>query len=138
MKPFLLAFVVMSLMACSTAQGPLVSKIPDDRREFEIIKVEYSPRQADARISFSSSFGIFGFDLNPDGRKLKRLTFIVNNQRHCEGLTFQDRTGHTTDLLRLQGVHVFHQGTDLVIEIALPAVNLLHDGGRVQYVNQYR
>ena len=87
------------LIACSTAQGPLVSKIPDDRREFEIVKVEYSPRQAAAAIRFSSSFGIFAFDLNPDGRKLKRLTFIVDNQRYCEGLTFQDRSGHTTDLL---------------------------------------
>ena len=138
MKSMLPILALLPLIACSTAQGPLVSKIPDDRREFEIVKVEYSPRQAVARISFSSSFGIFAFDLNPDGRKLKRLTLSVNNQRHCERLTFQDRTGHTTDLLRLQGVQVFHQGTDLVIEIALPAVNLLHDGGRVHYVNQYR
>jgi hypothetical protein len=138
MKSKLPILALVLLIACSTAQGHLVSKISDDRREFEIIKVEYSPRQATARISFSSSFGIFVFDLNPDGRKLKRLTFIVNNQRHCEGLSFQDRTGHTADLLRLQGVQVFRQGTDLVIEVTPPAVNLLQDGGRVQYVNQYR
>jgi hypothetical protein len=92
------------LIACSTAQGPIVSKIPDDRREFEIVKVEYSPRRAAATITFSSSFGIFAFDLDPDGRKFKRLTLIVNNQRYCEGLTLQDRSGHTTDLLRLEGV----------------------------------
>ena len=126
------------LIACATAHRPLVTKVPRDRREFEIVYVDYSPRQAAARITFFSSFGIFAFDLNPDGRKLKRLTIVVNDQRYCEGLSFQDRTGHTTDLLRLQGVQVFHQGTDLVVEIGPPAVDLLQDGGRVQYFNQYR
>jgi hypothetical protein len=100
--------------------------------------VEHAPRQAAAKITFSSSLGIFAFDLNPDGRVLNRLTLIVRDQRYCEELSFQDRAGRTTDLLRLQGVRVRQEGTDLVIEITTPAVAVLKDGGRVQYVNQYR
>jgi hypothetical protein len=100
--------------------------------------VHYSARQAAAVIRFSSSSGIFAFDLDPGGRKLLRLTLIVDNQQFCEELTFQDRTEHTTDLLRLQGVQIRNPTSDLVIEIAPPAVDLLKEGGRVQYVNQYR
>jgi hypothetical protein len=126
------------LIACCMTHEPLVSKIPGDRREFEIVEVDYSRHQAAARITFSSSFGIFAFDLNPEGRALKSLTITIRNQRFCEGLTFQDRTGHMTELLRTQGVQVRQQATDLAIDIVPPAVNLLKGGGRVQYVNQYR
>jgi hypothetical protein len=126
------------LIACSTAHVPIVSKVPGDRREFEIVQVGYAPRDAAATITFSSSFGIFAFNLDPGGRKLKTVTFIVDKQSYCEGLTFQDRVGRTTDLLRLQGVHVRQEGTDLAIEIKPPAVAVLNGGGRVQYVNRYR
>ena len=135
MKPVL---PVILLMACSTTHGPLVSRIPGDRREFEVAQVDYSPRQAAATITFNSSFGIFAFDLNPGGRKLKRLTLIVNNQLYCEGLSFQDKVGHWTDLLHVEGVQVHEKGADLIIEIVSPAVDLVKDGGRVQYINQYR
>ncbi len=77
MKPVLLSFSAILLISCSTAHDPLVSKIPGDRRKFEIIQVDYSPHQATATITFDSSFGIFAFDLNPDGRKVKTLTLIV-------------------------------------------------------------
>ena len=90
MKSMLPILSSVLLMACSTAHGPLVSKISGDRREFEIVRVDYSTRQAAARITFSSALGIFAFDLDPAGRKLKTVTVIVNNQRHCEGLTFFD------------------------------------------------
>jgi hypothetical protein len=63
---------------------------------------------------------------------------IVKNQQYCEGLSFQDKAGHWTDLRHVEGVLVRQQGADLVIEITPPAVNLLKDGGRVQYINQYR
>jgi hypothetical protein len=137
-KRLVFTFSVILLIACSTSHGPLVSKIPGDRREFEIVRVDYSPRQAAATITFSSALGIFAFDLDPAGRKLKMLTVIVNKQSYCEGLTVQDRNGRTVDLLRAQGVQVRQEGTDLVIEITPPAVDLLEDGGRVQYVNQFR
>jgi hypothetical protein len=141
-KPVLLALsvilTVILMAACSTAHGPLVSKIPGDRRQFEIVQVDYSPRQAVATLTFNSTFGIFAFDLNPDGRQLNRFTLIVRNQRYCEGLSFQDRAGRGTDLRHVEGVQVRQEGADLVIEIAPPAVNLLKDGGRVQYINQYR
>ncbi len=138
MKHWVCLFSVLLLAACATTYRPLVSKIPGDRREFEIVQADYSPRQAAATIAFNSSFGIFAFDLNPDGRKLKRLNLILKNQRYCEGLSFQDRSGHTTDLLHAEGVQIGPQGSDVVIEIATPAVDLLKEGGRFQYVNQYR
>jgi len=43
-----------------------------------------------------------------------------------------------TDLRHVEGVQVRQQGTDLVIEIVPPAVDLLRQGGRVEFVNQYR
>lgn len=138
MKHWVCLFSVLLLAACSTTYRPLVSKIPGDWREFEIVQADYSPRQAAATITFNSSFGIFAFDLNPDGRKLKRLNLIVKPQRYCEGLSFQDRSGHTTDLLHVEGVQIRPQGSDVVIEIAPPAVDLLREGGRFQYINQYR
>jgi hypothetical protein len=138
MKSMLPSLAVVLLIACSTARGPLVSKVPGDRREFEVVRVDYSPHQAAATITFSSSSGIFAFDLEPGGRKLKRLTILVSNERYCEGLTFQDRHERTVDLLRLQGVQVRHEAADLVIEIVSPALHLLKEGGRVQYVNQFR
>ncbi len=137
-KPVLLAFSIILLTACSTAHGPLVSKVPGDRREFEIVQVDYSPRHAAATATFSSSFGIFAFNLNTDGRKLNRLTLIVIHQQYCEGLSFQDRRRHTTDLRRAEGVQVRQRGSDIVIEIVPPAIDLLKEGGRVHYVNQYR
>jgi hypothetical protein len=59
----------------------LVSKIPGGRREFEIVQVDYSARQAAAMIRFSSTFGIFAFGLNPGGRKVRKITLIVNDQQ---------------------------------------------------------
>jgi hypothetical protein len=126
------------LIASSTPHRPLVSKIPGDQRELEIVQVDYSPGKAAATVTFSSSFGIFACNLNPDGRKLHRLMLIVKNQRYCEELSFQDKAGHWTDLRHAEDVQVRQQGADLVIEIAPPAVNLLTDGGRVQFINQYR
>jgi hypothetical protein len=137
-KTILSVLLLTLLIACSAAHGPLVSKIPCDHREFEIIRVDYSPRQAAATITFSSSLGIFAFDLDPGGHKLNRLTLIVNDQRYCEGLDFQDRSRQTTNLRRAEGVRVQQQGSNLVIEIAPPALDLLKGGGRLQYVNQYR
>jgi hypothetical protein len=138
LTPFLLTFSLFLLIGCATAHGPLVSKIPGDRRQFEILQVDHSPGRAAARVTFSSSLGIFAFEITPNGRKLDRLTLIIKNQHYCEGLSFQDRSGHTTDLLRVDGVQVRPQGSDLVIEIAPPAVDLLREAGRFQYVNQYR
>jgi hypothetical protein len=137
-KPVFLTFLVILLIGCAAARGPLVSKIPGDRREFEIVQIDYSPRQAAAKVTFSSALGIFAFEMKPDGRKLDRLTLIIKKQHYCEGLSFQDRSGHTTDLLRVDGVQVRPEGSDLVIEIAPPAVDLLREAGRFQYVNQYR
>ena len=60
------------IIACSTVgKRPLITKIPDDRREFEIVQVDYSLRAAAATITFASSFGIFAFYLNPDGCNLR-------------------------------------------------------------------
>jgi hypothetical protein len=95
------------------------------------------PASGGAEVTFSSSLGMFAFEMKPDGRKLDRLTLIIKNQHYCEGLSFQDRSGHTTDLLRVDGVQVRPQGSNLVIEIAPPAaVALLRESGRFQYVNQ--
>ena len=139
MKRVLAALSVILLIGCSNlGQRPLITKVPGDRREFEIVKVDYSARQGAAAITFSSSFGIFAFDLDLGGRKVNKLTFIVHNQRYCEGLNFQDRNRRATDLRRAKGVQVRRQGSDMVIEITPPALDLLKEGGRVQYVNQYR
>lgn len=138
MKRLVPIFSVILLIACSTAHGPLVSKVPGDRREVEIVQADYSPRRAAATITIAGAFGIFAFELNPAGRKLKRLTLIVNDQQYCEELSFQDRHGHTTDLRRAEGVQARRQGSAIVIEIMPPAVDLLKEGGRVQYVNQFR
>lgn len=127
------------LVGCSTAgNAPLVTKIPGDRSEFEIAQVDYSAGRDTARIIFSSSRGILRFDLNPGGRKLRKLTFVVKDQRYCEGFDIRNRSGHKTDLLRAEGVQVHPQGADLFIEITPPAVDVLNDGGRIQYVNQFR
>jgi hypothetical protein len=139
MKCLPVTLSLLLLIGCSAfSKTALVSKIPGDRREFEIVQVEYSAREAAATITFASVSGIVAFDLSPDGRKLKKLTLIVNNERFCEGLSFQDRDGHTTDLRHAEGVQVFPRGTNLVIMIASPAIDLLKEGGRGQYINQYR
>jgi hypothetical protein len=79
MKSALSVLASALLIACSTAHRPFASKIPGDRREFEIVQVDYA-----------------------------------------------------------EGVLIRQEGADLVIELAPPAGNLLMDGGRVQFVNQYR
>ena len=138
-KRALLASAIILLVGCSTVGNrPLVTKIPGDRREFEIVRVDYSPRQAAATAIFSSSFGIFAFELNPDGRKLTQLTLIVKNQRYGEGFSFQDRSGHSADLLHVEGVQVSRLDGNIVIQITTPAMELLKEGGAGQFVNQYR
>jgi hypothetical protein len=138
-KRALLASAIILFIGCSTVGNrPLVTKIPGDRREFEIVQVDYSPRQAAVTATFSSAFGIFAFDLNPDGRRLKQLTLIIENQHYWEGLSFEDRSGHSTDLLHVEGVQVRQQDSNIVIQITAPAMELFKEGGRVQFVNQYR
>lgn len=138
-KWILLALAVIALIGCASPDNrPLVTKVPGDRREFEIVQADHSPHQAAAIITFTSSFGIFAFDLNLAGRKLNRLTLIVRNQRYCEGLSFQDRAGHWTDLRQVEGVQVQRKDSNMVVEIAPPALDLMKEGGRVQFVNQYR
>lgn len=122
----------------STAPREIVSRIPGDLRPFQIVRTEVSKDRSEATVTFSSSFGIFAFDLDLAGLELSKLTLVVQKQQFCEGLTFQPKDGRETDLRHAEGVKVSRQGNDLFIEIGPSALARLKKGGRVQYVNQYR
>jgi len=127
------------LFACSVIpKAPVITRIPGDRREIEILKYDYLAVDSTATVTLASSLGIFAFDLNLNGADLRKLTLIVQNQTHCEGLTFQDRANKTTDLRHTSGVSVQKRGNDLLIEFGSPALAIFGQGGRLQYVSQFR
>jgi hypothetical protein len=63
---------------------------------------------------------------------------LISKQTFCEGLTFQDRANKTTDLRHTEGVSVRKRGDDLLIEFGSPVLAVFGQGGRLQYVNQFR
>lgn len=139
MKHVWLLSLIALLLACSRIpKVPAITRIPGDRREFNLLKRDYSALDSTLTVTVASSFGIFAFDLNLNGSELRKLTLIVQKQAYCEGLTFQDRAKKTMDLLHAEGVAVSKRGDDLIIEFGPPVVAVFRQGGRLQYVNQFR
>lgn len=121
------------------AESPeIVSKIPGDQREFKILKSESSNDQREATVTFVSSFGIFAFNLALDGRRLSKLTLVIQGQSFCEGLTFRGKEGGEIDLRTAKSVKIAKVGPNIVIEFSAVVLNALSPGGQVQFVNQYR
>lgn len=118
--------------------APFVSKIAADRREFEIVRTEFSPNRSAATVTLASATGIFAFNLDLAAAKLSKLTFVVQKQKFCEGLTFHGKDARETDLRSTKGVTVSQVADDIVIEFTAIALDALKPGGRVQYINQYR
>lgn len=134
----LLSFYLTLLLTCLFAAEPqpLVSKIPGDRREFQIVATRRDADQASA--TFSSALGIFAFHLNLNAAKLSKLTLIIQKQVYCEGLTLQKTEGREIDLRTISGVKIQQHDGDTVIEFDATALRAMQPGGNVQYVNQYR
>lgn len=130
------------LAACATPPAPpvpeIISKIPGYRREFQIVSRTFSEDQKSAVITLLEPTGIFAFRLDLAGVKLSRLTLIVQRQKYCEGLTFQPEGGRVVELPHAPGVKISPAGDDLKIEFGPPALELMHAGGRIQFINQYR
>ena len=130
------------LAACAAAPAPpepeIISKIPGDRREWQIVWRTISSDKKSAVFTLSSPTGIFAFRLDLTGVKLSRLTLIVQQQKYCEGLTFQPEGGQGIELPHAKGVAISPAGEDLKIEFGPSALELMRAGGRIQFINQYR
>jgi hypothetical protein len=124
--------------AASAPPKEIAAKVPGDRRPVEIVGTEFNKEQAEATVTFRSSFGIFAFNLDLAGTRLTKLTFLIQKQKYCEGLDFRSKADKALDLRRAEGVKIAPRGEDLAIEITGPALAALQEGGRVQYINQYR
>jgi hypothetical protein len=116
----------------------VVSKISGDARPLSISKTELSEDKTEATVSFVSSLGIFAFAYHPGDLPLKKLTFIIENEQYCEGLSFHPKTGKEIELRHLNGVQVAVTNGAVRIEVRSPALETIKSGGRIQYVNQYR
>jgi len=116
----------------------VVSKIPGDARPLSISKTELSEDKTQATVSFVSSLGIFSFAYEPGELPLRKVTFVVEDQKYCEGLTFSPKSGKEIDLRTAEGVVVTATNGTVRIEVRGPALETMKGGGRIQYVNQYR
>lgn len=134
---FLLTFLVTGSV-CGADETEIVSKISGDKREFKIIKTEFSQNQSECTVTFASSVGIFAFNLDQSARNLSKLTLVIQDQLFCEGLTFRGKDHRETDLRTSKGVKITKAGRNIVIELSSEALNALKPGGQVQFVNQYR
>jgi hypothetical protein len=132
--------IAMACFAGSPRALPdgVVSKIPGDGRPLSISKMELSEDKTQATVSFVSSLGIFAFAYQPGDLPLKTMTFVVENQNYCEGLTFHPKSGKEIDLRNAEGVRVAATNGTVRIEVRAPALETMKPGGRIQYVNQYR
>ena len=134
--------LALFLTACSTAPAPpapqIISKIPDYQRDFQIVSQTIAANGKEAVCTLLEPTGIFAFRLDLSGVKLTKLTFVIQRQKYCEGLTFQPDGGRIVELPHTKGVNISVVGGDLKIEFGLPALEILRVGGRVQFINQYR
>lgn len=116
----------------------LVSKIPGDRRQVQIVKVEFSNTRPEATATFSTALGIFAFDIDLRTRNLAKVTLVILEQEFCEGLTFRGKEAPELDLRTTHGARIARAGKNIVIELTGDALRAMGAGGRVQFVNQYR
>jgi hypothetical protein len=140
----LVCFVLLLVSACVGASTPgalpdgVVSRVSGDQRPVTIVKTELSDDKTAATAWFTSSLGIFAFVFEPGDLPLKTVTFVIEKQSYCEGLSFSPKSGKALDLRRADGVQVAATNGNVRIEVRAPTVDLLKQGGRIQYVNQYR
>ena len=126
-------------LALAAADGPeIISKIPGYQREFKIVAKKFSADGREAAFTILEPGGIFAFRLDLANTKLSKLTFMVQKQKHCEGLTFQPDGQKEIDLKHAAGVKISQAGEDLVIEFAPAALEKMKPAGRFQFINQYR
>jgi hypothetical protein len=134
----LFALACLGATQLKTLPEGVVSKVPGDQRPVTIVRTELSDDKTSASVWFTSSLGIFAFTFEPGDLPLKTVTFIVQDQKYCEGLSFSPKTGNQVDLRHSDGVQVISTNGNLNIQVRAPAIDLLKKGGRVQYINQYR
>ena len=90
---------------------------------FSVVTREFSPDRKSVRYVFEAPTGIFRFDLNLAGIPLSKITFVIRNQRRCEGLELQVGGGRAVDLRHAKGVTIRQSADDLVIEFLPPALD---------------
>jgi hypothetical protein len=138
---FVASLLVLACMGASTPESlpeGVVSKVVGDQRPVTITKTELSSDRTAATVWFTSSLGIFAFTFQPGDLPLKTVTFVIEQQKYCEGLTFSPKSGKALDLRETDGVQVAVTNGNVRIEVRSPAIDQLKQGGRIQYVNQYR
>lgn len=134
----LLALVCIGTAQLQILPAGVVAKVPGDQRPVAIVKTELSDDKTSARVWFTSSLGIFAFTFDPGDLPLKTVTFVIQDQKYCEGFAFYPKAGRELDLRHSDGVQVTSTNGNVNIEVRAPAIDLLKKGGRIQYVNQYR
>src|SRR5262245_57441958 len=95
-----------------------VTAAPGDQRPFKVTEIGFLPDGSEATVQFQSKLGIFAFHFELPEAKLKKLTLLIEKERFCEGLTFWNKDGKSTDLRGLAGVAIHARGADLAIEIS--------------------
>lgn len=119
-------------------KSEIISEIPGYKKNYRITSKKLSASGKEMIFTVLDPTGIFAFRLNLDGAKFSKLTFVVQKQKFCEGLTFQPDGQQTIELKEAKGVKITQQGEDLCIEFQTEALEKLKPAGRFQFINQYR
>ena len=138
MRPTLAIWLAGALALAAADAPEIVSKIPGSRREFKIVAREISSDGKEARFTLLEPRGIIAFRLDLADAKLAKLTFVIEKQKRCEGLTFQPDGRKEIDLKGAEGVKISQADEDLIIEFGPAALEKLKPAGRFQFVNEYR
>ena len=130
--------LLLGCLAFDSRAAELITANPRYPGDFTIVSKEIAPDNPSARYEMISKFGIFSFDINLTGEKFSTVTLTVKNQQSCEGLNFQPRDSKWIDLKGKKGVKIETGTNGVLIEFSQPALAILEQGGRVQFINQYR
>ena len=137
-------WLMVAMLACvwpiaAMAADKSIVKNVKSLREFKIVSEETSADGVSMKLVFDCPDGIFSFDVDLGAAKIEKLTFVVKNQAHWEGVEFSP-TGkkQAADLKTTPGTTIAADGKDCVITLTGDALALFKAGGRFQFVNLYR
>jgi len=141
MNPALAAVLLLGAVLGEPDASNVVRIPASQAKRVQLVQEQLSVDGSAATVVFRAPGGIFFCDVLPLRPPLKKLTFIIRNEKHWEGVQFfpgGDMQREAIDLSRADGVRIFRSGKDVRIEFGPAGMILLKQGGRFQFVNQYR